>query len=96
MSYDDFDEDEYEKETKELGMVFWISLILGFAFPLVWFLTAVAFYDVWEWENKKEEYKKKNRPKIGFLQRIKNKIIAVFDGVIAIIIIGIIVFLFFQ
>lgn len=91
MSYD-----EYEKETAELGAFFWISLVLGFAFPLVWFLTAMAFYDFWDWENKKSEHEKKYKPKIGFLQKIKNTMVMIFEWVVIITIIGVVVFLFLR
>ncbi|MDO4895735.1 MAG: hypothetical protein Q3971_00110 [Moraxella sp.] len=58
-----------KKRPKSLEWFFWITLVLGFAFPLVWFLTAMAFYDFWGWENKKSEHEKKYKPKIGFLQK---------------------------
>lgn len=91
---DDFDEERYEEETKELGMFFWITLILGFAFPLVWFLTAMAFYEFWEWENKKSKYEKIHKPKIGLFKKIKFFFSAVFDFIIIIAIIVIILAIF--
>lgn len=95
MSNDDFNKEQYEEETKELGMFFWITLILGFAFPLVWFLTAMAFYEVWEWENKKSEHEKIHKPKVGFFKKIKNFFGVVLDIVILIAIVGAVVVIFF-
>lgn len=95
MSNDDFDKEKYEEETKELGMAFWISLVLGFAFPLIWIFTAMVFYEFWNWENKKLEYEKKHKPKVGFFKKIKNFFGVLLDIIILIVIIAVIVAIFF-
>lgn len=92
MSNDDFDKEKYEEETKELGMAFWISLVLGFAFPLIWIFTAMVFYEFWNWENKKLEYEKKHKPKVGFFKKIKICFTMILNGIVVILIIGCVVF----
>lgn len=95
MSNDDFNEEKYEEEAVGLSGVFWLTLILGFFFPLLWFFTVMAFYEFLELESKKEKHDRKNKPKISFWQKIKNAITTIFNCIIIIIIIGIVIFFLF-